>query len=401
MKLNVSSVFALDTPGAKLRGACAVALLLMLAEFVGGYLAGSLSIMSDAAHMLTDVLSFVVSLLALHLSQWPRTAAMPYGFKRAEVLGAMTSILFLWIVTGILVKEAIVRLYNIAHDQDTADPVDGKTMFIIAAIALLVNILLMKILGHGHSHGHSHSHSHDHSHDHDPAVFDDDAAPDVTTTPTATAFKSLPDVPTTIPRRNLNVDAAYIHVLGDLLQNIGVLVAGAVIWARPSWHIIDPILTLVFGLIVAWTTVGICKTSLAILMEGTPVEVDTAAIEAMLQALPYVQEVHDLRVWSIASDCFALSVHVVPYNSKVDSSNGGHFHETTVLCYGVVLRRVEKEIQRHYATIKYTTIQVEDNDYVCADDSFPSSSTTSENRHGTTPYCDDRHHNHGNPVDVV
>ncbi|RHY15314.1 hypothetical protein DYB32_010772 [Aphanomyces invadans] len=221
---------------------------------------------------------------------------MPYGFQRAEVLGALVSILFLWVVTGILVKESIVRIHNIAANNAEAaeDIVDGKTMFIIAAIALVVNVILMKILG-------------------------------------------------------------------------------AVIWAKPSWNVIDPILTLVFAMIVAYTTVGICQTTLRVLMEGTPVEMDTAEVEAMLRNLPYVHEVHNLRIWSIGSDSCALSVHIVPTNSKVDATTDAqhHVHEANIdgapaICYGFVLRQVERAVQTRYG-FKYTTIQVEDNDYVCDD----------------------------------
>ncbi|ETV90263.1 hypothetical protein H310_14918 [Aphanomyces invadans] len=381
-------VFSQNSAEGKLRGACAVALLLMAAEFIGGYVAGSLSIMSDAAHMLTDVLSFIISLVALRLSKLPRTATMPYGFQRAEVLGALVSILFLWVVTGILVKESIVRIHNIAANNAEAaeDIVDGKTMFIIAAIALVVNVILMKILGqHGHSHGshghahgnHGHTHS-NHGHSHHGSSHSHDSghgnAMDETVDPSAPYTQHDEHTAEEVAaNKNLNVKAAYIHVLGDLLQNIGVLVAGAVIWAKPSWNVIDPILTLVFAMIVAYTTVGICQTTLRVLMEGTPVEMDTAEVEAMLRNLPYVHEVHNLRIWSIGSDSCALSVHIVPTNSKVDATTDAqhHVHEANIdgapaICYGFVLRQVERAVQTRYG-FKYTTIQVEDNDYVCDD----------------------------------
>ncbi|KAF0683608.1 Aste57867_24374 [Aphanomyces stellatus] len=317
------------TSETKLQRACAVALVLMLAEFLGGYLAGSLSIMSDAAHMLTDVLSFAVSLVAVRLTKRPPTDTMPFGYHRAEVLGAIASILVLWLITALLVHDSICRILveaAVTHRRPAVDrshgpPVDGRTMFTVAAVALVVNVVLMRILG-DDGHGHSHGHSLDHSR----------------------ATDHGPRSSTTIPRRNLNVDAAYIHVLGDLLQNIGVLVAGAVIWYRPSWHIIDPILTLVFGLIVAWTTIGLCKTSLAILMEASPSHVNLTDIHTRLLALPAVHHIHALRVWAISSDRVALSVHLVVSADDVMT--------TTATTATAALRDLD-------ATLTYITIQVE------------------------------------------
>ncbi|RHY89568.1 hypothetical protein DYB31_016162, partial [Aphanomyces astaci] len=109
---------------------------------------------------------------------------------------------------------------------------------------------------------------------------------------------------------NLNVRAAYLHALGDFLQSLGVCIAGALIWYEPSWQLCDPVVTLFFSVIVGATTVGICKTTLHVLMEGTPI-VDAESLERDIKTLARVKDVHDLRVWSISSSSFAVAMHVV------------------------------------------------------------------------------------------
>ncbi|KAG7385198.1 hypothetical protein PHYPSEUDO_001740 [Phytophthora pseudosyringae] len=142
----------------KLLLACLCSLLFMAAEVVGGLLAGSLAIMADAAHLLSDVAGFCISLFAIWMSTRPATRRLSFGFHRAEVIGAVTSVLVIWVLTGVLVYEAVIRFVECLEPNPT-EHVDGKLMFIVAVIGLLVNLVLMQILGHGHSHG-GHGHSH-------------------------------------------------------------------------------------------------------------------------------------------------------------------------------------------------------------------------------------------------
>uniref|UniRef100_A0A7S3AW17 Cation efflux protein transmembrane domain-containing protein n=1 Tax=Haptolina ericina TaxID=156174 RepID=A0A7S3AW17_9EUKA len=125
--------------------------------------------MTDAAHMLSDVAGFLVSVLALILSGREANAEYSFGYHRAEVLGAVASIFVVWLMTGILVWEAITRLI-------TPEVVDGKVMFIVSSLGIVMNLVLMRVFGHNHSHGglgdehadHGHSHGHDHEHGHAP-----------------------------------------------------------------------------------------------------------------------------------------------------------------------------------------------------------------------------------------
>ncbi|KAF0713437.1 Aste57867_4338 [Aphanomyces stellatus] len=369
---------ARDEAQRKLEWACLFCVLFMLVEFLGGYVAGSLAIMSDAAHLLSDVLSFLLSLFALYLSKYPPSSAMPFGYKRAEVLGALASIVVIWMLTLGLVWAAIQRIIELLqtpHDDDgvvVVAQVNGKVMFIVASMGLVVNIALMKILGHGHSHGghghshgghghahgggqkhgaeHGHSHGGDHghshgtceeghsneevheehhhgacSHDHHDAhgnVESDLASSRATDVEEPDSESSHGGSP--CAAENLNVRAAYLHALGDFLQSLGVCIAGALIWYEPSWQLCDPVVTLLFSVIVGATTIGICKTTLHVLMEGTPVELDVTAIEKAVKGLSAVQSVHDFRCWSISSSSYAVAVHVV-------ETSDNHSKESIVL----------------------------------------------------------------------
>nr|PUA83825.1 slc30a2 protein [Toxoplasma gondii TgCATBr9] len=142
---------------------------------------------------------------------------------------------------------------------------------------------------------------------------------------------------------NMNLRAAYIHALGDLLQNIGVMIASALIWWRPDWAIADPICTFIFSIFVLFTTLSILKEALNVLMEGTPVGIDARALQEDLLLLPGVVEVHDLHVWSLSVGKPSLACHVVVENEDVARSV---LRKATVLC------------QRKYA-ILHTTIQTD------------------------------------------
>jgi cation diffusion facilitator family transporter len=109
--------------------------------------------------------------------------------------------------------------------------------------------------------------------------------------------------------RNVNLRAAYLHVMADLLQSVAVLIAGVVIWFRPDWHVIDPICTLVFCMIVFYSTLGVLRSSISVLLEETPPSVSWQAVYDAISATPNVTNVHDLHIWSISHGQPALSVH--------------------------------------------------------------------------------------------
>ncbi|ORZ13846.1 cation efflux protein [Lobosporangium transversale] len=234
-------------------------------EMVGGYFARSLALMSDAFHLLSDVVSFMISLVAIWLSEQPATKRHSFGYHRAEVLAALMSVFIIWILTAFLLMEAVERIRN-------PETIDGKTMCLVASIGVAINII------HEHNHEHNHSHSHDHG--------------DSNASKAAAAQKK---------EVNINVKAATLHVIGDLISSVGVLVASIVIMVKPSWTIVDPICTVFFSILVLFTTYRLVWDSLGILMEGTPTHIDPEEIEKSLLDIPGVTLVHDLHVWNLTA----------------------------------------------------------------------------------------------------
>ncbi|KAL8253330.1 hypothetical protein R6Q59_037023 [Mikania micrantha] len=219
----------------KLWGVVTFCFIFMGVEVFGGIKANSLAILTDAAHLFSDVAAFAISLFSVWASGWEATPRQSYGYFRIEILGTLVSIQLIWLVTGILVYEAIDRLI-----YGTLE-VEGELMMGIAAFGLVVNILMMVILGHDHRHGHGHSHdvgdvnihgvsvtthkhhhhSHGDDHDHDDG-HDEHMQPLIKTYSTADETKDK-------KMMNINIQGAYLHVLGDSIQSIGVMIGAAII----------------------------------------------------------------------------------------------------------------------------------------------------------------------------
>ena len=305
----------------KLVTATILCTIFMFVEFILGYWAGSSAVMTDATHLLSDLASFILSIFAVWISDKPPTKKMSFGFHRAEVLGAVASVFMIWFLTGILVYVAIIKI--ISNDFQ----IDADMMIIIAGSGVAVNIIMGIILsenffgcsdsnqshghshglGHGHSHGLGHGHSHGHSHE------------------------------------NMNVRAALIHVFGDLLQSVGVLIAAYIIKYAPSAKIVDPICTFIFSILIVFTTFNIMKDAVLVLMEGFPSGFDYNSIKKSLESIDGVKTSHSLHIWSLTLNKNALAVHLAIGNhSDVER----------------ILRSAERLIRKEYH-IDQTTIQVE------------------------------------------
>nr|AAY46197.1 heavy metal transporter [Noccaea caerulescens] len=334
----------------KLCIAVVLCLVFMSVEIVGGIKANSLAIMTDAAHLLSDVAAFAISLFALWAAGWEATPRQTYGFFRIEILGALVSIQLIWLLTGILVYEAILRLLT-----ETSE-VNGFLMFAVATFGLLVNIIMAVMLGHdhGHSHGHGHdhgnhshgedhdpTHDHDHDHDHDDGHGEDnhdEAHGDVTE-----QLLEKPKQEKEKKKRNINLQGAYLHVLGDSIQSVGVMIGGAAIWYNPKWKIIDLICTLAFSVIVLGTTINMIRNILEVLMESTPREIDATKLEKGLLEMEEVVAVHELHIWAITVGKVLLACHV-NVTPQADAD--------------MVLNKVVDYIRREY-NIVHVTVQIE------------------------------------------
>ena len=365
----------------RLQIATALCITFFLVEAVGGWWAGSLAILSDAAHLLADLAAFVVAMGAAHLAALPSTEFHTFGLKRMESLAALFSMVSLALVSVGLAVEAVRRLV-----EPPVEPINGKLMSGIAAIGVLVNVILAFVLGEHHVHmpgahshgGHDHSHDHGHGHDHDDENDDDDEhdhhrhGDDQEANYGALhADEVLPehgddddddddcdhhshghdshghDHSSSKPKkkeRNVNLQAAYLHVMGDLAQSAAVLIAGLVIWVQPSWHVVDPICTLGFCALVFCSTLGVLRSSIAVLLQEVPPNVSWKAVQTQIQAVPGVWNVHDLHIWSISQGVPSLSVHVMTRASSADNTT-----ET--------LAQIQAVCERH--GIYHATIQVQ------------------------------------------
>ncbi|CAI0394189.1 unnamed protein product [Linum tenue] len=301
----------------KLLMAVGFCVIFMAVEVAGGIKANSLAILTDAAHLLSDVAAFAISLFSLWAASWEATPRQSYGFFRIEILGALVSMQIIWLLTGIIVYEAIVRLvYNTGE-------VDGFLMFLVAAFGLVVNIIMAFLLGHDHGHGHGHGHDHGHGHGHGHRVKGEEKKKQ--------------------KKKNINVEGAYLHVLGDSIQSIGVMIGGAVIWYKPEWKIVDLICTLVFSVIVMATTIKMLRSVLEVLMESTPREVDATKLEKGILEMEEVVAIHELHIWAITVGKILLACHVkIRPEANADT----------------VLDNVINYIKREY-NISHVTIQIE------------------------------------------
>ncbi|WMV36549.1 hypothetical protein MTR67_029934 [Solanum verrucosum] len=327
----------------KLCVAVVLCIIFMAVEVVGGIKANSLAILTDAAHLLSDVAAFAISLFSLWASGWEANPRQSYGFFRIEILGALVSIQMIWLLAGILVYEAIARLIH-----DTGE-VQGFLMFIVSAFGLGVNLIMAFLLGHHDVHGHNHKeHTHDihgisvsrhHHHNEGPSNQAHNADHH-------TAVPLLKDSCESEGEKkkkqwNINVQGAYLHVLGDCIQSIGVMIGGAIIWYKPEWKIIDLICTLIFSVIVLATTIKMIRNILEVLMESTPREIDATTLEKGLCEMEEVAAIHELHIWAITVGKVLLACHV---NIKPDAD--------------MVLDKVVDYIRREY-NISHVTIQIE------------------------------------------
>lgn len=260
----------------------AICFLFMIVEIVGGYLANSLAIMTDAAHLLSDLVSFTISIASLFIAKLPASSFMSYGYHRAEIIGALLSVALIWGLTIWLVFEAVHRVIE-------PEEVDGEFMLVTAVFGLLCNIIMAKVLH--SSPGHSHSHSHNHSQNH---IHFQTSTQESPVTADNNREKNSSDKDSLITHHynhshmeNVNIRAAFLHILGDLVQSIGVIIAAVIIVIEPDWQMADPICTFLFSIIVVFTTIPITKQAISVLMEASPVGINLEELNSDLQSVTY------------------------------------------------------------------------------------------------------------------
>jgi cobalt-zinc-cadmium efflux system protein len=229
-------------------------LLYLAAEVAGGLLTGSLALLADAGHMLTDVGGLALALFAMKFAERPATSERTYGFYRVEILAALTNAVVLIGISLYILYEAYERFRN-------PPKVESGAMLVVAAIGLVINLIGVYILRAGSS-------------------------------------------------ESLNVKGAYFEVVSDMLTSIGVIVAG-LIMLMTGWYYADPLISAGIGLFILPRTWMLLRDAVGVLLEGTPSDVNLTALREAIGKVPGVVDVHDLHVWALTSGVNAMSVHAV------------------------------------------------------------------------------------------
>lgn len=324
-EIRIISLLVLDT-------------IFFLLEITIGYAVHSLALIADSFHMLNDIFSLLVALWAVDVAKNRNPdAKYTYGWKRAEILGALINSVFLIALCVSILIEAVQRFFE---PQEINNP---KLILYVGTAGLVSNIVgLFLFHDHGHSHGHSHggldpedeplSYSHGHSHSH---VHDEEQPEDINemlpssvverygspmtaeSTPLMNDSSSKHASSPHRPQKSLNMHGVFLHVLGDALGNVGVIITALFIWKTDySWRFYsDPIVSLVITVIIFSSALPLSRKASRILLQATPSDVSADQVKADILNIPGVISIHDFHIWNLTESFFIASIHV-----KIDST---------------------------------------------------------------------------------
>jgi cobalt-zinc-cadmium efflux system protein len=273
---------------ARLAWTLGLILVYMVAEAVGGWLTGSLALLADAGHMLSDAAALGLSMFAMSMARRPRTAKQTYGYHRLEILAALAN-------GATLVAISILVMVEAVHRFGSPEAVNAGGMVWIAAGGLLVNLAALAILHGGR----------------------DD---------------------------NLNMRGVWLHVLTDALGTVQAIVAGALIWGF-GWQWADPVASVLISILVIWSAWSLLKEATGVLMESAPAHIDVNEVHDLMSQVSGVLEVHDLHVWTITSGMESLSAHVVVEDRRFDCDILGEIRVTLHERFGIDHITVQMETQ--------------------------------------------------------
>jgi len=241
-----------------------LSLFVLLMEIVGGFLTNSLALLSDAGHVLVDLLALLVAYFSIRLSQKKAKGRFSFGYYRGEIFSAVINGMLLILIAVFILYESYSRLMS-------PQPIKGQEMLVISIIGLAANLYVV-IKMHGYE------------------------------------------------KENLSVKGAYLHVLSDTLSSVGVVIAGTLIIVTGN-YIFDPMVGGLIGIFIFINAFGLIKESSYILMEAAPAGIELQNVKKDLQGVKGVKDIHDLHVWSISSDVYALSSHVTINKENIKSLN--------------------------------------------------------------------------------
>ncbi len=262
--------------------------LITILELIGGLISGSLSLISDALHNLSDGIAIIITFIAIKLSKKPRTDKRTFGFKRAEVIAAVINAASLIIISIFLIKEAIVRF-----TEPTI--IEGNLMIVVASLGFLANTLGTYLLSHD-------------------------------------------------KKENINIKAAYLHLLSDAISSLGVILGAVfIIYFKIYW--IDPVLTILISLYILKESYHILKQAVEVIMMFTPKEIDINNLTQVIENLDGVINIHHIHLWKLNDKDTHFEAHVVVKDIKVS--------ETTI-----IQKTIEQYLHDKYE-INHTTLQFE------------------------------------------
>ena len=272
----------------QLKIALVIVLAIMVFEIVGGILSNSLALLGDAGHMFVDALALGLSLFAITIAGRPATRTKTYGYHRAEIMAALANGTTLVLVSVYIFYEAYHRFLN-------PPVVHAPLMIVVAMVGLVANLAGILLLR-GASRG------------------------------------------------NLNIRAAFWHIVGDTISSVGVIVAGVII-SVTGWAIADPLIAVFIGCIILWGAVRLVSESVNILLEAVPRHIRLDKVVQVIKKVSGVEDVHDIHVWTITSGMHALSAHLVIEDQTVSRS-------------GEIVRAINHDLAEHF-NIRHTTLQLE------------------------------------------
>ncbi|KAJ3074023.1 hypothetical protein HDU98_012310 [Podochytrium sp. JEL0797] len=294
-----------------------------LVELLAGWWCGSLAILSDSVHLFTDVIGYAVAVAAVEIGTWPATKRYTFGFARVELLGALISLFLTWNLVFGLIQEALNR---INEPQEINTPV----MLVSAIFGVGANSFMAFTLQDPHDlHDEHHRHFGSESDSEDEASTPLETSIEMKQTSPTTSFNpetstlcgsesstespvsSSSDTPKK-KAKNINIQAAMVHILGDLLGSISIFIAAILLMFKPEWTMVDPLCTIIFSCIIFLSSLGLAKEYVMILMETSPEDVDVDAVKAGLMALGGVVSVDSVRCWSLThgKDCCIVKLEV-------------------------------------------------------------------------------------------
>lgn len=268
--------------------ALTITLFMMIAEIIGGILSNSLALLSDAGHMFTDTLALALSFFAMKFAEMPATEKKTFGFYRLEILAALLNGVTLVLISLYIIYEAYQRILN-------PQPVAGTLMLVVAVIGLAANIIGALFLMKHHE-------------------------------------------------TNLNIRGAFLHIIGDAVSSVGVIIGGVII-LYTGWFLIDPILSILIALGIIAGAVGLVSESVSVLLESAPSHINIATVAEEIAKIDGVREAYHVHVWTITSGVYALSAHVIIDDQPVSGSR-------------VLLDAIRQRLTERFK-IMHSTIQLE------------------------------------------